>query len=259
MVSKKNNIQINEELVSRFSGLIHQYYDRFLADDSLSNVDVLLLSLYIIEQRNNKAGTTYNELKELFLSLGRNENNFNVALHRSKKQNLIEKKENLLFFLIRGLKQVWKILGLTGKSRVYIFKSGEFFTAIRLFEEFLQKEMKKDEILLFDPYISSQTIHPFLILKGRLKYLKILTSNVYDMEKFNDYKKKFENETGIKIEIRKNLKIHDRWLICGDRCWSIGSSIKDLGNKDTLIKELDGVTNSLVDLFQLRWNESSPF
>jgi predicted PolB exonuclease-like 3'-5' exonuclease len=79
------------------------------------------------------------------------------------------------------------------------------------------------------------------------------------VEKFNDYKKKFEKETGTKIEIRKNLKIHDRWLICGDKCWSIGSSIKDLGNKDTLIKELDGVTSSLTDLFQLRWDESIPF
>jgi hypothetical protein len=246
------------EIVPQISGLLHKYNDKFLADDSLSNVEVLLLSLYLIEQKNKKAGATYSEVKEFFLSLGRKENNFTVAIHRAKKQDLVEEKENVFYFLIGGLKNIWKVLGKIEKSRVCILKSGEFFTAIKLFEEFLQNEMNNEEILLFDPHIASSTLYPFSVLKGKIKSIRILTSNIYETEKFKEYKNKFEKEIGAKVTICKNLKIHDRWLICGEKCWSIGSSIKDLGNKDTMIQELE-VTNSLKDLFQLRWDESEEF
>ncbi len=247
------------ELVPNISGLLHKYNDKLLADESLSDVEVLLLSLYLIEQKNNKAGATYNEVKEFFLSLGRKENNFNVAIHRAKRQNLVEEKEEVFYFLIKGLKQIWKVIGQTQKTTVYIVKAGENFTAIKLFEEFLQNEIKGNELLLFDSHISPSTLYPLSVLKGKLEHIKILTSNVYDAEKFREYKKKFEKETAIKVDIKKTVKIHDRWLICGEMCWSIGSSIKDFGNKDTMIKELDGVANSLKELFQERWNESENF
>lgn len=250
---------MNLEIIPSISGLLHKYNDKFLADDSLSNVDVLLLSLYLIEKKNQKTGVTYTEIKEIFFSLGRTENNFNVAIHRAKKQNLIEEKEKAFYFLIQGLKQIWKILGKTEKSKVWILKSGEFFTSIKLFEEFIQNEIKDEEMLLFDPYISSNTLYPFSMLKGKLKTIKILTSNIHEEEKFKEYKKKFEKEFSINLQVKKNLKIHDRWLISGEKCWSIGSSIKDLGNKDTTIHELDGVKNSLTELFKFRWDEAEEF
>jgi hypothetical protein len=166
------------ELVPNISGLLHKYNDKLLADESLSDVEVLLLSLYLIEQKNNKAGATYNEVKEFFLSLGRKENNFNVAIHRAKRQNLVEEKEEVFYFLIKGLKQIWKVIGQTQKTTVYIVKAGENFTAIKLFEEFLQNEIKGNELLLFDSHISPSTLYPLSVLKGKLEHIKILTSNV---------------------------------------------------------------------------------
>ena len=65
----------------------------------------------------------------------------------------------------------------------------------------------------------------------------------------------FEREYGIKVEIRINKKIHDRFIIAGNKCWHIGTSIKDLGNKDTIIKDLSEVCDSLRYLFEERWNE----
>lgn len=93
-------------------------------------------------------------------------------------------------------------------------------------------------------------------VKGKIKGLKLLTTNIYDSDKFEDYKKKLSKELGIPIEIKKNQKIHDRFLILGDKCWSIGSSIKDLGNKDATVREISEVASSMKELFTERWNES---
>ena len=237
MDSKKN--KLNLEKFSEISGLFHPYNHSYLADDSLTDVDVLLLSIFVIEKISEKNGAKYEEAKELFISLGRKEDT------------------GLLYFLIKGLKKLQKIIGQTGKEPVYIIKSGQNFTAIKLFEDFLVSEMKSDEILLCDSYISPSTLHPFSTLKGKLKNLKILTTNVFEHDKLKDYVANFKKELNVNIEVRKTTKIHDRYIINGESAWSIGSSIKDLGNKDTLIKDLVEVHASLKDLFMERWNESS--
>ena len=73
MTSKKRNetedVLIDRESVSKISGLVHKYNDGFLADDSLSDLDVLLLSIHLIEQKNKTSSPKYNEVKNLFTSL----------------------------------------------------------------------------------------------------------------------------------------------------------------------------------------------
>lgn len=61
----------------------------------------------------------------------------------------------------------------------------------------------------------------------------------------------------ISIEIKINQKLHDRYLICGEKCWHFGTSIKDLGNKDTIIKEISEVYQSMKELFEVRWEEGN--
>lgn len=109
---------------------------------------------------------------------------------------------------------------------------------------------------LCDPYVSPSILYPFSALKGDLKILRILTSNIYDSDKFVDYRRKFEKEMKLVVEVRKSRQIHDRYLLAQGRCWSIGSSIKDLGNKDTIVKEITEVAESLTDLFAKRWAEA---
>lgn len=257
MTLKKNNTPMELEIPLNISGLLHQYYDRFLADDSLSDLDVLLLSLYLIENKKKKSGATYKEMKRLFIILGRKDVNFKAAIYNAKKQNLIEQKKEGIYLLIDGLKRIRIKIGQIGKLPVYIIKSGQNFTAIKLFEEFLTNEINQDEILICDSHISPSTLYPLSILKNKVKNIKIISSNIHDSEKFYEYKKKFEKETNMIVDIKINNKIHDRFLISGKKCWSIGTSIKDLGNKDTIIKEVDEVVESLKELFLERWNEIS--
>jgi len=250
--SEKVKIVIPPEV----SGLLHRHHDTILADDSLTDINVILLCIYIIEYVNKKAGAKYNEIKELFVSLGRKEDNFRSNLYLAKKNSLVREIDRIVYFLSAGLRRTREILGQIGKSPVYVIKSGENFSAIKLFEEFLTTQIGNGEILLCDPYISSSTLFPFSVLKGKIKLLKILTSNIYDSDKFKDYKKKMIKELNIPIEAKVNKKIHDRFIISGKKCWSIGCSIKDLGNKDTTIKEISEVVTSMKDLFLKRWDET---
>lgn len=265
MTSKKKSEQkITEPFKITFpdelSGLFHKYYDKVLLDDSLSDKDAILLAIYLIERQNGKAGASYTDCKKLFVSLGRKEDpNYAVNIHNAKKESLIEQKDSVLYFLSGGLKRIRDVLGQLEKAPVYVIKSGQSFTARKLLEEFLTQEIKSEELWLCDSYVSSATLFPLSVLNGKVKSVKILTMNVQDSDKFRDYKKRMEKETGISIEVKLSNKIHDRYLITGDKCWSFGASIKDLGNKDTTIREISELTASMKDLFQERWNESATF
>jgi len=65
-----------------------------------------------------------------------------------------------------------------------------------------------------------------------------------------------EREMRIIVEIKVNRRIHDRYLISGKKCWHFGASIKDLGNKDTTIKEISEVVTSMKEIFKERWQEA---
>jgi len=247
--------KILEKNLSHISGLFRKYRGKYLVDSSFSDVDVLLISLHIGGEYKQAYEIDYELTKEIFVSLGRRKDNYRKAIYEARKRRYIRKLDNKLAFLSDGVKRLENILGQLYKAPVFIVKSGKYFTAIRRFEEFLEEEIQGDEIWLCDPYISSFTLFPFLILKNRIKGIKILTSNIQQPEKFREYKKRLEKESGIKVEIKVNRKIHDRYLISGNKCWWIGTSLKDLGNKDTMIKEISEVIHSLKQLFLERWNE----
>jgi len=247
MDSNKKFIEIPETI----SGLFHSYHDTNLADDSLSDIDVILACIYLIENKNKKTGVEYNELKKLFVSLGRKEDNFRKIVSLAKKNKFISGDIHLSF-LIGGLKKIRTALGQIGKTSVFLIKSGENFTAIKLFEEFLAANVKDKEIDICDSHISSATLFPFSILNGKISSFKILTANIYDSDKLKNYIKRMSKEMGLTVEVRANNKIHDRFMISGDKCWSIGCSIKDFGNKDTTIKEISEVLLSMKDLFKER-------
>ncbi len=258
--SKKQPELPKIELPEEATGLFHKNYDRILADDSLSDKDVILIALFLLERKNKRAGVESAECKLLFTSLGRKADpNYAVNVHNAKKENLIEQKGSVLFFLGKGLKRLEELLGQVGKKPVYLIKSGQNFTAIKRLEEFLAKEVDSENLLLCDAYVSASTLFPFLVLTPKLKSIKILTMNIQDHDKFRDYKNRMQRETSIVIEVKVSAKIHDRYLISGDKCWSFGASLKDLGNKDTIIREISEVIGSMKETFSERWNESPNF
>lgn len=241
------------------SGLLRRYHDRYLADGSLSDLDTILICTYLIESKNVRTGVSYEDCKSLFKSLGRKEVNFKANIYLAKKQDLLVDQGNgLLTFTSDGLRRLQDKLGLIEKSPVHVIKSGQNFSAIKLLEEFIVTEVNEESISLCDSHISAATLFPFSTVDKRFTSIRILTSNIHDFPKFQDYMKKFTKETGALVEVRVSNKIHDRYLISGKRCWSIGASIKDLGNKDTVIRETSELSESMTDLFNERWDEATP-
>ncbi|MBX4196516.1 hypothetical protein KW805_02930 [Candidatus Pacearchaeota archaeon] len=226
-----------------------------LLDDRVSDTDAILVSLHILEYSQDKSGATYPDCRDVFISLGRKEESYRKRMHEAKADNLIYQDDHGIFFLIKGLKRLQDLLGKTRKSPVHIIKAGKNFSGIKLFEEFLTVEFEGEEVLICDAHVSQETLFPLTALEGKIKRIKILTSNIYDKDKFDGYIKKIQKELKIEVEVRTSNKIHERYMLSGDSCWSIGASIKDLGNKDTVIKEINEVMTSMRELFLERWNE----
>lgn len=245
--------------LSSISGLFREYRGRLLASSSLSDVNVLLLSLHVGGYIEEQYDVSYELVKKIFVYLGRKEENFRKVVYNAKKRGFIEKRDERLRLLVKGVEELQKMLGQLHRAPVIIIKSGEHLAAIRRFEEFLANEVRGEELLLCDPYVSPSTLYPFTVLKSKLRRIRILTSNIWDHEKFKNYKRRLRRELGIEVEVRVNKKLHDRYMIINDRCWSIGASIKDLGNKDTIIKEVSEVCSSLRQLFEERWSEGAMF
>ncbi|MBA7576706.1 hypothetical protein ES708_18547 [subsurface metagenome] len=245
------------DIPEELQGLVRKHYDDFVIDETLTNLGVLLVCMHILEHEKNKSGSDYDECKRMFVQFGKKEDSFRKVLSKAKEQKLLTATDKTIKFLNKGLKKINEIASLKGKTPVYIIKAGENFSSIKLFEEFLVDQVDNDEILLCDSHISYETLLPFIPIKESIKSIRILTANIYDKTKFNAYLEKMKKEFKINIEVKENKRIHDRYIIFKNSCWSIGTSIKDLGNKDSIIQEVLGVINTLKDLFNERWNESS--
>ena len=242
---------------SELSGYLHSYHNRILLDDAVTDINAILLTVYIKEWRSKEVGVDASIAKDMFASFGRKTDpNFRVNLGNAVKKGLIESKGETLSLSMKGLNEIRRMLGKIQKGSVYVIKSGQNFTAVRLLEEFLDQEISESELDICDSYVSASTLFPLSRLNGRLKVIKLLTFNINDKMKFNEYKSKLEKESGAKIDVRLSRRIHDRYLLNGSKCWFLGASIKDVGNKDTIIKEISEMTATVRDMFMERWLEA---
>jgi hypothetical protein len=67
--------------------------------------------------------------------------------------------------------------------------------------------------------------------------------------------KDFRSE-GRTIEVRRHAKLHDRYLIFNDRCWLIGSSLKDAGKKALNVIECLDSKQAIVSDAEKKWGEA---
>jgi hypothetical protein len=113
------------------------------------------------------------------------------------------------------------------------------------------------ELLLVDAYVGLATLdclrlvqHPIRILPGQQKQ---------SVEPgFENGVKDFKAE-GRRIEVRRHQKLHDRYLVFNERCWLIGSSIKDAGKKALNVIECVDTKQLIVDDAEKKWKEATPY
>jgi hypothetical protein len=112
-------------------------------------------------------------------------------------------------------------------------------------------------VLLVDAYIGISTLdclrevqHPIRILTGQ--------QNHSVGSGFEAAVKDFQFEGRI-VEVRRHPKLHDRYLIFNDRCWLIGSSIKDAGKKALNVIECLDSKQAIVADAEKKWTEAVLF
>jgi len=139
-----------------------------------------------------------------------------------------------------------------------IVPSGKPFTgSIKL------KEILKDSqgyVKIIDPYVDETTLELLLDVPNDLS-IKLLTAQIGGDGKERRFRRKCQmfKEERPKFEIRKcDPKLfHDRFILTQIQGWNIGTSLKDVGKKMSMIKEMTVQTKHEVEkMFDQTWVKS---
>lgn len=260
----KLNDYFPKEEVEDAKYIIHEFHDKLLLDDKPSDKTALLLSLYMCSNKNKQSGIAYEEVRKLFVTVGRKEDNFAVNLFNAKKEGLVNEIENgkvkLLGLTVSGLKAVKDTLGETIGVKTWLIESGRVYSGKKLFQEIVIPKIGSTAKIC-DPYCGTRILDLISGIKQKCKIFlltQVIEKKVTFKRELKDFAKEFQH---LKIEVRifNGKTLHDRYIISDDNCWSIGSSLKDFGNKDTTITKLeDEVRYAIEEMFDKRWQEATP-
>lgn len=64
---------------------------------------------------------------------------------------------------------------------------------------------------------------------------------------------------GFRIEVRQHQKLHDRHIVFNDRCWLVGSSLKDAGRKAFHVMEIVDAKSEVVASLEAKWQKATAF
>jgi hypothetical protein len=132
---------------------------------------------------------------------------------------------------------------------------GRPFLAKSEVREFLAKA--ETPLVIVDNYIGIGTLdclrdvtHPIRLLTGE-------KSQSIELG-FDRALKDFASE-GHNIEIRQHPKLHDRFISFNEKCWLLGSSLKDASKKSFNVIEFVDARDVIVQEIQTKWNSAQPY
>lgn len=129
------------------------------------------------------------------------------------------------------------------------------FTAKSEVREFL--ENASTPITIVDNYIGVGTLD---CLRDVQHQICLLTgSHKQNIEKsFDNAFSEFKAE-GRNIKIKCHSKLHDRYILFNDRCWMVGSSLKDAGKKTFNVIECVDIKEAIVKEINRKWEEAQEY
>ena len=249
--------------LEKWKMLFHEFQGKLFIDDKLTDAKVLLISIYMCCNKNQKAEVPHAEVKALFTNLGRRESNFNVNLSNLKKRGLVDEKTEkdtcFLYLKIEGLRAIKAQIAIATEA-TWLIESGKTFSAKKLFREVVLSNVGT-YLKICDPYCGVRILDLLTEIRNSCRVF-LLTQRIDKENEFKrelaDFKKEFSN-IDIEIRIFTANKLHDRYIITDNMCWSIGASLKDLGNKDTMITKLgEEIRQAIEETFEARWKLSAP-
>jgi hypothetical protein len=129
------------------------------------------------------------------------------------------------------------------------------FSAKSEVRDFLEKA--ETEILVVDPYVGVGTLDCLRTVKTPIRLLTGAHGNSVEGG-FYKAVKDFQAE-GFQIEVRQHPKLHDRHLVFNERCWLVGSSLKDAGRKAFHTMEIVDSKNEVIRGLEEKWAAASPY
>ncbi|MFI5094974.1 MAG: hypothetical protein ACHQIK_16145 [Candidatus Acidiferrales bacterium] len=163
---------------------------------------------------------------------------------RTAHQNLEEK--------IRSLKDE---LGDPTLPRELAVAENKPFAAKSEIREFL--ENAETEVFVVDPYVGVGTLDCFRNTKQPIRLLAGERDNSIEAG-FDKALEDFRKE-GFTIEVRRHPKLHDRHITFNDRCWLVGSSLKDAGNKSLHVMEIVDAKQVVLISLEAKWGEGKAY
>ncbi len=112
-------------------------------------------------------------------------------------------------------------------------------------------------ITIVDPYLDSSILTLLGTISAsslRIQLLTFKTPNDFTQEG----RKFLSQHRSFVLEVRRSTEFHDRFIVVDDnRCWHVGTSIKDAGNKAFMLSEVEDSANRTALITQLSASWSS--
>jgi len=129
------------------------------------------------------------------------------------------------------------------------------FTAKAEVREFL--ENANTDVFVVDPYVGVGTLGCLRSVNTPIRLLTGAHPNSIE-DGFEAALRDFQAE-GFTIEVRRHAKLHDRHILFNDRCWLVGSSLKDAGRKAFHTTEIIDSKAQVVAALQTKWVAATPY
>lgn len=126
------------------------------------------------------------------------------------------------------------------------------FTAKSKAREFMGNA--ETEVTVVDNYVGVATLDCLRDIQHPIKILTGARDNSIEAD-FQRALVDFRSE-GYQIEVRRHRKLHDRYILFNDKCWLVGSSLKDAGKKTFSAIEMIDSKPVIVAEIQKKWDEA---
>src|SRR5215510_688893 len=155
----------------------------------------------------------------------------------------------------KPIQQLCEMLGEPQIPREVTVTQDQPFTAKSAVREFL--ETVTTELIVVDNYVGIGMLDCVREVQTPIRLLTGDRNNSM-ASGFDSALKDFIAE-GHTIQVRRHPKLHDRYLIFNDRCWLVGSSLKDAGKKSFSMIELVDGRPAIVSEVEHKWHEGLPY
>lgn len=132
------------------------------------------------------------------------------------------------------------------------------FTGLRELKNILKNA--EGYVKIIDPYVGEETLDLLIDIPEKLS-IRFLTSHTGGKDKERRFRRlcqKFKIERpGFEIRKCDPKLIHDRFILARRKGWSVGTSLKDIGKKLSMIKEMSSqVKAEMETIFEKIWSNS---